>query len=97
MANMVFSGLREKLLRWPPQGVGVSNGKNSGWRDDRALYRFTFEGFLRILGVMWPSLLLMWVPGILLRPQMMALSAQMASQNYSGLRELWPVCILSIR
>ncbi len=57
-------------------------------------YRFTFEGFLRILGVMWPSLLLMWVPGILLRPQMMALSAQMASQNYSGLRELWPVFVL---
>jgi hypothetical protein len=56
-------------------------------------YRFTFEDFPRILGVMWPSMLLMWVPYIILRPQMMALSAQMASQNISGLGELWPAFV----
>lgn len=56
-------------------------------------YGFAFEGFPRILGVMWPSLLLMWMPGILLRPQMTALSAQMASQNYSAFRDMWPVFV----
>ncbi len=56
-------------------------------------YGFAFEGFPRILGVMWPSLFLMWMPGILLRPQITALSAQMASQNYSAFHEMWPVFV----
>jgi hypothetical protein len=54
-------------------------------------YQFAFGDFLRILGVMWPAMLLMWVPSILMQPQMMALSGQMAARNYSGLGQLLPL------
>lgn len=57
-------------------------------------YQFAFGDFLKILGVMWPSMLLMWVPSIVMRPQMMALSGQMAARNYSGLGEFLPLLIL---
>jgi hypothetical protein len=57
-------------------------------------YRFAFGDFLKILGVMWPSMLLMWLPSLLMRKQMTALSAQMAAQDFSSLRELWPLILL---
>jgi hypothetical protein len=57
-------------------------------------YRFAFGDFLKILGVMWPSMLLMWLPSLLMRKQMTALSAQMAAQDYSSLRQLWPLIFL---
>jgi hypothetical protein len=57
-------------------------------------YRFAFGDFLKILGVMWPSMLLMWLPSLLMRKQMTALSAQMAARDYSSLRELWPLLLL---
>jgi hypothetical protein len=57
-------------------------------------YRFAFGNFFKILGVMWPSMLLMWVPSFLMRRQMTAISLQMTAQNYSGFRELWPFFIV---
>jgi len=57
-------------------------------------YRFAFGDFIKILGVMWPSMLLMWLPSLLMRKQMTALSAQMAAQDYSSLRQLWPLIFL---
>lgn len=57
-------------------------------------YRFAFGDFLKILGVMWPSMLLMWLPSLLMRKQMTALSAQMAAQDFSSLRQLWPLISL---
>lgn len=57
-------------------------------------YRFAFGDFLKILGVMWPAMLAMWLPGLLMQPQMMALSAQVAARDYSGMRELWPILLL---
>ena len=54
-------------------------------------YRFAFGDFLRILGVMWPAMLLMWLPSLLMREQMMTLSLQMAARDYSSLRALWPL------
>ncbi len=57
-------------------------------------YRFAFADFLKILGVMWPSMLLMWLPSLLMRKQMTALSAQMAAQDFSGVRQLWPLISL---
>jgi hypothetical protein len=57
-------------------------------------YRFAFGDFLRILGVMWPAMLLMWLPSLLMRQQMMALSLQMAARDYSSLRVLWPLLAL---
>jgi hypothetical protein len=57
-------------------------------------YRFAFGDFLKILGVMWPAMLLMWLPSLLMRQQMTALSAQMAARDYSSLRELWPLLLL---
>src|SRR5690349_312134 len=57
-------------------------------------YRFAFRDFFKILGVMWPSMLLMWVPSILMRPQMMALSTQMAAQDFSGFRNLLPFFVV---
>lgn len=54
-------------------------------------YKFAFGDFLKILGVMWPSLLLMWVPSLVMRSQMMALSNQMMTQGYAGLGQLWPL------
>jgi len=57
-------------------------------------YRFAFSDFFRILGVMWPAMLLMWIPSILMRQQMMTLSSQWAVHDYSGLRELWPLLVL---
>jgi hypothetical protein len=43
---------------------------------------------------MWPAMLLMWLPSLLMRQQMTALSAQMAVRDYSSLRELWPLLML---
>ena len=57
-------------------------------------YRFAFGDFLKILGVMWPSMLLMWLPSLLMRKQMTALSAQKAAQDYSSLHALWPLLML---
>lgn len=57
-------------------------------------YRFAFQDFFRIFGVMWPAMLLMWMPSILMRPQMMALSTQMATHDYSSLRQMWPFFLL---
>ena len=57
-------------------------------------YRFAFGDFLKILGVMWPSMLLMWLPSLLMRKQMTAISAQMAAQDFSGVRQLWPLISL---
>jgi hypothetical protein len=47
-------------------------------------YRFAFGDFLRILGVMWPSMILMWVPSIFMRSQLLALSTQMTNQGSLG-------------
>lgn len=57
-------------------------------------YRFAFGDFLRILGVMWPAMLLMWLPSLLMRQQMMTLSLQMAARDYSSLRTLWPLLVV---
>lgn len=57
-------------------------------------YRFAFGDFIRILGVMWPAMLLMWLPSLLMRQRMMTLSLQMAARDYSSLRELWPLIAL---
>jgi len=57
-------------------------------------YRFAFGDFFRILGVLWPAMLLMWLPSFLMRQQMMTLSMQMAARDYSGLREVWPLLLL---
>lgn len=57
-------------------------------------YRFAFGDFFRILGVMWPSMLLMWVPSFLMRRQMTTISAQMAAHDLSGFRDLWPFFIV---
>ena len=57
-------------------------------------YRFAFGDFFRILGVMWPAMLLMWLPSLLMRQQMMTLSLQMAARDYSSLRALWPLLAL---
>ena len=53
-------------------------------------YRFAFFDFFKILGVMWLPMAIMWLPGLLMKPQLMALSAQMGARNLSGFREmLW--------
>jgi hypothetical protein len=57
-------------------------------------YRFAFGDFFRILGVMWPSLLLMWVPSILMQRQMTAISMQMAAKDYSGLQAMLPFFLI---
>jgi len=57
-------------------------------------YRFAFVDFFRILGVMWPAMLLMWLPSLLMQQQMTSLSAQMAAQDYSGVRQMWPFFLL---
>lgn len=57
-------------------------------------YRFAFGDFVRILGVMWPAMLLMWLPSLLMRQQMATLSAQMAAHDYSSLRQMWPFFLL---
>jgi hypothetical protein len=56
-------------------------------------YRFAFSDFFKILGVMWLAMAIMWAPGFLLRQQTMALSMQMAAQDYSSLRNLWPLLV----
>jgi len=53
-------------------------------------YGFAFGDFFKILGVMWPSMLLMWIPSLLMRERMTAISLQMAARDYSGLRDYWP-------
>lgn len=57
-------------------------------------YRFAFSDFFRILGVMWPSMLLLWVPSLLMRPQLTALSTQMSAKDYSGFQILWPFILI---
>jgi hypothetical protein len=57
-------------------------------------YRFAFRDFFRILGVMWPVMLLMWLPSLLARQQMMTLSMQMGAHDFSGLKQWWPLLLL---
>jgi len=57
-------------------------------------YRFAFADFLKIVGVMWPALALMWVPSFLMRQQLMTVSTQMASQDFSAFRSLWPFFVV---
>jgi len=57
-------------------------------------YRFAFGDFLKILGVMWPALALMWVPSFLMRQQLMTLSTQMVSQDFSAFRSLLPFFVV---
>jgi hypothetical protein len=57
-------------------------------------YRFAFADFFKILGVMWPSMLLMWVPSFFMQRQMMAASTQVAAQGLSAFRDLWPFLIV---
>jgi hypothetical protein len=53
-------------------------------------YRFAFLDFFKILGVMWLPMAILWLPGLFMKRQMMALSAQMGARNFSGFREmLW--------
>jgi hypothetical protein len=57
-------------------------------------YRFTFADFFKILGVMWPSMLLLWVPSFFMRQQMTAVSMKMATNDYSGFRAMWPFFLI---
>ena len=43
---------------------------------------------------MWPSMLLLWVPSLLMRPQMTAMSTRIVAGGYSGLGEFLPLLIL---
>jgi hypothetical protein len=56
-------------------------------------YAFGFRDFLRILGVMWLPLAIMWIPGIFLQRRAMALQAQAAAGNLSAFRDLWPILL----
>jgi hypothetical protein len=56
-------------------------------------YRFAFGDFFKILGVMWLPLVIIWAPSLLMRTRMMALSAQFATHDFSGLREMWGVLL----
>jgi hypothetical protein len=44
--------------------------------------------------VMWPAMLLMWLPSLFMRQQMTTLSVQMATHDYSSLRQMWPLFLL---
>ncbi len=56
-------------------------------------YRFAFGDFFKILGVMWLPLVIMWAPSLLMRTRMTALSAQFATHDFSGIREMWGVLL----
>jgi hypothetical protein len=51
-------------------------------------YRFAFLDFFKILAVMWLPMAIVWLPGLFMKRQMMALSAQIGTQNFSGFREM---------
>jgi hypothetical protein len=56
-------------------------------------YRFAFGDFFRILGVMWLPLAIIWLPSLLMQRRMMALSAQFAAHDFSGIREIGSVLL----
>ena len=51
-------------------------------------YGFAFRDFVKILGVMWLPMAVMWLPGIFIQQRMLALQAQMGPGNLNVFREM---------
>jgi hypothetical protein len=52
-------------------------------------YRFAFADFLKILGVMWLAMAIMWIPGLIFRSQM----AAVASHDPAAIRQMLPFLV----
>jgi hypothetical protein len=55
--------------------------------------RFTIHSFLRILGIMAVPMAIMFLPSLLLRHRMMALSMQMAAHDFSAMRDMLAILL----
>ena len=56
-------------------------------------YRFAFGDFFRILGVMWLTMTLLWLPSLVMQRRIATLQTQFAAHDYSGLRYIWPFMV----
>jgi hypothetical protein len=56
-------------------------------------FHFVVHNFLNILGIMAIPMVVMWIPSLVMRPQMMAASAGMAAQDYSAVARLWAILL----
>lgn len=59
-------------------------------------YGFAFRNFLKIVGVMWLAMAVMWIPSLLLRSQMMAVATSDPAAIYRMLPILIPFYIVSL-
>ena len=56
-------------------------------------YGFAFGDFLKILGVMWLPMAITWLPGILFRSRIQALSAQMMAHDFSAMSQMMTILL----
>jgi hypothetical protein len=56
-------------------------------------YSFAFRDFLKILGVTWLPMTILWVPGFFLQQRMVAVQQQMTAGDISAFHELWRILL----
>lgn len=56
-------------------------------------YGFAFRDFLRILGVTWLPMAILWVPGFFLQQRTIAMQQQMNAGDMSTFHELWRILL----